>query len=144
MAVHLYCFKPVLPKKLIIMATQTSTMTTQEIARRLTELCRKSDFETAQRELFADDAVSIEPYATPEFEKETRGLQAIIEKGHKFNSMVEEMHGGDVSEPVVADNSFALVMMMDLTMKGKERMKMSELCVYQVKDGKIVSEEFFM
>ena len=144
MAVHLYCFKPVLPKKLIIMATQTSTMTTQEIARRLTELCRKSDFETAQRELFADDAISIEPYATPEFEKETRGLQAIIEKGHKFNSMVEEMHGGDVSEPVVADNSFALVMMMDLTMKGKERMKMSELCVYQVKDGKIVSEEFFM
>lgn len=119
-------------------------MTTQEIANRLAELCRKSDYETAQRELYAEDAVSIEPYATPEFEKETKGLQAIMEKGKKWGSMVETMHGTEVSEPLVADSSFALVMTMDLTMKGKERMKMSELCVYQVKDGKIVSEQFFM
>jgi len=135
------CF---IPKKLIIMATPAISMTTQEIANRLAELCRKSDYETAQRELYAEDAVSIEPYATPEFEKETKGLQAIMEKGKKWGSMVETMHGTEVSEPLVADSSFALVMTMDLTMKGKERMKMSELCVYQVKDGKIVSEQFFM
>lgn len=120
------------------------TMTTQQIAARLTELCRQGQFETAQKELYADDAVSKEPYETPEFEKETKGLDAILEKGKKFESMVEEMHGGDVSEPVVADNSFAFVMTMDATMKGKGRMKMSELCVYEVKDGKIISEQFFM
>ena len=28
--------------------------------------------------------------------------------------------------------------------KGKGRMKTSELCLYKVKDGKIVSEEFFV
>ncbi|HEY6899064.1 MAG TPA: SnoaL-like domain-containing protein, partial [Puia sp.] len=41
-------------------------MTTQEIANRLVELCQKGDFETAQKELFADDCVSIEPYSSPE------------------------------------------------------------------------------
>ncbi len=88
--------------------------------------------------------ISIEPYATPEFEKETKGLPAIIEKGHKFESMVEQMHRLTVSDPIVASNSFACIMRMDMTMKGKERMDMTELCVYQLKDGKIVSEEFFM
>ncbi|MDB5210575.1 MAG: hypothetical protein JWQ30_1402 [Sediminibacterium sp.] len=119
-------------------------MTTDQIARRLVALCRTGDFETAQKELFANDAVSIEPYATPEFEKETKGLDAIIQKGHKFSEMVEEMHGGDVSDPIVAGKSFAMVMRMDMTMKGKGRMDMSELCVYEVKDGKIISESFHM
>ena len=126
------------------MTTQQMTMTTQQIATRLAELCRLGQFEAAQKELYADDAISIEPYETPEFSKETKGLDAIIEKGHKFESMVETMHGASVSEPLVADNSFAFVMSMDLTMKGQGRMKMSELCVYQVKDGKVVSEQFFM
>jgi len=117
-------------------------MTTEQIAKRLEELCRTGDFETAQKELFANDAVSIEPYETPDFAKETKGLDAIIAKGHKFNEMVEEMHGGSVSEPIMAGKSFAMVMSMDMTMKGKERMNMSELCVYEVKDGKIVSESF--
>ncbi len=34
-------------------------MTTKEIADRLVELCKKGDFETAQAELFSEDAVSI-------------------------------------------------------------------------------------
>jgi hypothetical protein len=131
-------------QKFTIMSTQEMTMTTQQIATRLAELCRMGQFEAAQKELYADDVVSIEPYETPEFAKETKGLDAIIEKGHKFESMVEEMHGGSVSEPLVAENSFAFVMSMDMTMKGKGRMNMSELCVYQVKDGKVVSEQFFM
>jgi hypothetical protein len=117
-------------------------MTTQQIANRLVELCRKGEFETAQKELFTAETVSIEPYATPDFEKETRGLDAIIEKGHKFESMVQEMHSMGMSEPIVAGNSFAAVMTMDMTMKGKGRMNMSELCVYEVKDGKVISEVF--
>lgn len=119
-------------------------MTTLEIANRLVELCRKSEFETAQKELFAAGTVSIEPFATPEFEKETKGLDAIIKKGHKFASMVGEMHSMNMSEPIVAGNSFAAIMSMDMTMKGKSRMNMSELCVYEVKEGKIISESFHM
>jgi hypothetical protein len=119
-------------------------MTTEQVAKRLVELCRQGDYETAQKELYADDAISIEPYETPEFEKETKGLKAIIEKGRKFTSMVEAMHGGNVSDPMIAGNVIAFVLGMDVTMKGKERMAMDELCVYHVKDGKIVSEQFFM
>jgi len=119
-------------------------MTTQEIANRLVELCREGDFETTQKELFADDAMSIEPYGTPEFEKETKGLQAIKEKGEKWNNMVETMHEMNVSEPLIASNSFAVTMQMHVTMKGGQDINMTELCVYTVKDGKITSEQFFM
>ena len=119
-------------------------MTTEQIAHRLVALCRLGQFETAQTELFADNAVSKEPMATEDFEKETHGLEAIIEKGRKFSSMVEETHGGTVSDPLVTNNSFAILMSMDMTMKGKGRMNMSELCVYEVKDGKIISESFHL
>ncbi len=119
-------------------------MSTVEIANRLVELCRKGEFETAQKELFSDGAVSIEPHGTPDFEKETHGLDGILEKGKKWGEMVEEAHGMDVSQPLLADSSFAVTMMMDVTMKGGQRMKMTELCIYHVKDGKIVSEQFLM
>ena len=119
-------------------------MKTEEIANRLVALCRQSKWEQAQKELFAANAVSIEPEATPAFQKETKGLPAIIEKGHKFTAMVEAMHSLTISEPMVAGDAFACTMRLDMTMKGQGRMDMSELCVYQVKDGKIVSEQFFM
>ncbi|MGB8193584.1 MAG: nuclear transport factor 2 family protein [Chitinophagaceae bacterium] len=119
-------------------------MTTQETANRLVELCRQGNFEAAQKELFADDAVSKEPYATPEFEQETKGLPAILKKGEVFHGMVDTMHALDVSEPLVADNSFTCTMHMDVTMKDKSHWNMTELCVYKVKDGKIISEEFFL
>ena len=119
-------------------------MNTQAIANRLVELCRKGEFEAAQKELFSKDAVSIEPYATPAFEKETKGLPAIMEKGAKWNAMVEAVHSMNVSEPMVADSAFACNMQMDVSMKGRDRMNLNELCVYTVKDGKINSEQFFM
>ena len=119
-------------------------MKTEEIAKRLIALCREAKWEEAQKELYAAEAISIEPHATPAFEKEIRGLNAIIEKGHKFTAMVETMHSLSVSEPLVATNSFACTMRMDMTAKGQGRMNMTELCVYQVKDGKIISEQFFV
>jgi hypothetical protein len=119
-------------------------MKTEDIAKRLVALCREAKWEAAQKELYAADAVSIEPQATPAFQKETRGLTAILEKGHQFEGMVEKLHSISVSEPVVAESSFACVLRMDVTMKGQGRMKMSELCVYDVKDGKIVSEQFHL
>ncbi len=119
-------------------------MKTSEIAEQLVAYCRKARWAEAQNALYAADAVSIEPYATPAFAKETKGLPAILEKGVKFESLVETMHSLKISEPLLADNAFAFTMSMDVTMKGQPRVKMSELCVYHVKDGKIVSEQFHM
>lgn len=118
-------------------------MSTQEIAAKLADYCRKGDYETAQKELYADDAVSIEPEESPGFARETKGLPAIQEKMKSFRGMVEESYGHTVSEPVVAGNAIAFKFDMDVKMKGRERMAMSELCVYEVKDGKVVSERFF-
>jgi hypothetical protein len=117
-------------------------MTTHEIAQRLVVLCREAKWDQAQQELYADDVISIEPFASPAFAKETKGLPAIIEKGKKFTAMVETMHRLEVSEPLVAGSSFACTMRMDVTMKEQGRMDMTELCVYEVKNGKIVSEQF--
>lgn len=117
-------------------------MTTAEIAQRLVTLCREQKWETAQRELYAADAVSIEPYETPMSPKVTKGLEGIVQKGRHFVSIVETMHALSVSDPIVAGSSFACTMQLDVTMKGQGRMQMAELCVYDVKDGKIVSEAF--
>jgi len=119
-------------------------MSTQQVASRLSELCNKGEFETAQKELFADDAVSIEMQATPDFPKETKGLKAIIEKGKKWSAGVEKIHSLGTSKPTVAHNAIAMTLSMDVTMKGRGRQKMEELCVYTVQDDKITSEQFFM
>lgn len=127
-------------------ATQSrpAQASTENIARRLVALCRDAKWETAQRELFSQDAVSIEPQPGPMFDQETRGLEAIVEKGKKFDAMIEKLHSLKVSDPLVGPSSFACTMNLDITMKGQGRMQMGELCVYEVKDGKIVAERFFL
>jgi len=119
-------------------------MNPNQIAQRLAELCRQGKWEQAQKELFSDDAVSIEPHANPAFEKETKGLNAILEKGHKFASMTQELHKVEISEPIVAGNAIAFKLIMDITMKERPKETWEEICVYQVKDGKIISEQFFI
>jgi hypothetical protein len=119
-------------------------MSTQQVASRLSELCNQGDFETAQKELFADDAVSIEMHASPDFPKETKGLEAILEKGKKWAAGVEQLHSISASKPVVAGNAIAIALSMDVTLKGRGRMKLEEICAYTVKNGKITSEQFFM
>ena len=119
-------------------------MTTKEIADRLVALCRKAEYETAQKELYAKDALSVEPQEGPAFAKETKGLDAILEKGEKFAAMIEQVHANEVSDPLVVGTSFVCLMRLDVTMKGRGRMDMKELCIYDVKDGKIVREEFHM
>ena len=119
-------------------------MTTEQIAKRLKELCEQGQFEHAIKELFSTDAESIEPNASPDFARETRGTDAILAKGKKWNEMVEEQHGFEISEPVVAEDSFALTMHIDVTMKERGRMNHKELCVYKVSGGRIISEQFFM
>ena len=117
-------------------------MTTKEIADRLVSLCREGKVENAQKELYADHATNIELYGTPEFPQETRGLDAIVAKGRKLTAMIEEVHALTISDPLVAGSSFAVAMHLDVTLKGHGRLKMDELCIYEVEGEKIVSERF--
>ena len=116
-------------------------MNTKEVANKLVGYCRNGQFEEATKELYSNDIVSVEPEGAPA--RETVGLTNVIAKGEHFNSMVEEFHGVEVSEPIVADNFFSVGMTIDVTYKGAARAKLDEVCIYQVKDGKVVREEFF-
>jgi ketosteroid isomerase-like protein len=121
---------------------ETAVMTTQDVANRFNELAQSGQWDKIQGELFADNAVSIEPANSPGL-KTVQGIDAIRQKGEQFNQAVEEMHGGYSKDPVVAGNHFSVAMGMDVTMKGMGRMNMEEIAVYEVKDGKIVKEQFF-
>ncbi len=116
--------------------------TTTEIAARLVALCRSGDFAAAQRELYSPNAASIEPEGGPG-PREVRGHEALAAKEKMFNSTFE-VHGCAVSEPLVADAFFSCTMTADVTeRKSGARFPLSELCVYEVRDGKIVREQFF-
>ncbi len=116
-------------------------MTTEQVASRLVALCREGKIMEAQQELYGDDIVSIEPDKAPV--KSAKGIKAVTEKGIQFASMIEERHGGQISEPTVAGNYFSIGWNIDVTMKGMGRINLEEICVYEVKNGKIVTEEFF-
>jgi hypothetical protein len=85
--------------------------------------------------------VSIEPPGSPD--ERTHGIEEKRKKEAGFNETVEEWHAASVSEPLVADNFFSVTMGMDITMKGAGRIKMNEVCVFGVENGKINREHFY-
>lgn len=117
-------------------------MNIQEIANRFHQLSQEGKWNQIQDELYAKSAVSIEPPLAQGMQS-VEGLDAIKKKGEDWGKMVEEVHGGYSQAPVVAGNHFSVAMGMDVTMKGAGRTKMDEIAVYEVKDGKIVKEQFF-
>lgn len=117
-------------------------MTTQEIADRMGLLFKENKWTEIQNELFSDDVESIEPPHARGIQS-VKGIDAVRNKGAEFNKLVEEVHGGFVGDPIVAGNFIAVAMGMDMTMKGMGRVKMDEIALYEVKDGKIIKEQFF-
>ncbi len=116
-------------------------MNTQEIATKLVDLCRKGEYDAIYQELYSPDCISIEPKGA--MVELCEGLDAMAEKGKVWNESMEEFHGSAVGDPILAGNHICMTMMMDATFKGRGRQKTDELCVYEVKDGKIVKEQFF-
>jgi hypothetical protein len=122
--------------------TEEKVMTTQEVANRMSELFKENQWDKVQDELYADDCESIEPANAPGM-KSAKGREALKQKGAAFQQMIEEMHGGWVSELLVGGNYITCAMGLDVTMKGMGRINMNEVCVYEVKGGKVVKEQFF-
>lgn len=119
-------------------------MNTSQVARRLVELCRAGKFSQAQEELFAQDAASLEPPGAPSGPLgSVKGMAAIREKGKAFDESCEKVHSITVSDPLVAGSFFSVTMGLDATFKGRGRSAMEEICVYEVRDGKVVLEQFF-
>jgi len=116
-------------------------MNTQEIADKLVQLCREGKNMDAINELYADNIISLEAVGSPM--ERTEGIDAVKAKTEWWHSTVVEVHGGEVSDAVVAGNFFSVSMKTDVTYKEHGRVMMEEVAVYEVKDGKIVFEQFF-
>lgn len=115
-------------------------MTTKEVADQLVSYCRNNEEDKAYQELYSPEITSVE-MAEPM--KEVHGMEGIQKKGQWWEENFE-VHGTKVSDPVVADNHFAVTFWMDTTHKPSgQRSQMNELAVYQVKEGKIWKEQFF-
>lgn len=117
-------------------------MTTQDTAKRFVYMCRNGKVEEAKEELFVPDITSKEPREGL-LPKESKGMDAIRKKAALFVSHVEYFFGNTISDPLIAGDYFSVAWQSDLQMKGEARKTNKELCVYKVKDGKIVSEQFF-
>jgi len=124
------------------MSTQVETMSAQEVANRLVQLCREGKNADAITELYDDNIVSIEPEGSPMGGK-TVGKEAVLGNTNYWYSTVEELHSSSISNPIVAGDFFACTMNVDATYKEQGRNVMDELCVFEVKDGKIVTSQFF-
>jgi hypothetical protein len=114
--------------------------TVPEIATRLASLCNELKFVEAYTELYAEDAVSIDPnYKNEPF----TGLHNLIEREKQFLANVE-IHDIKVSEAIFAGSYFSVILSMHFTPKGQDSKMIEELCVYKVDKGKIVSQQFFI
>ena len=116
-------------------------MTTQEIADKLVDYCRTEKYHEAY-DLYAEDAVSIEMPGMGE-NQITKGKKNILKGFEEWQASIKEVHGGSVGDPVVMGNHFCVPMSSDCTFEPMGRMKMEELCMYEVKDGKIQRAQYF-
>jgi len=122
--------------------TPNKTMTTSEVATRFHELAQQEKWFEIQDELFAENVRSIEPPTSTGLPN-AQGKAAVRKKGEHLLSQVEAVHKASTTAPVVAGNHFAVGRELDMTVREAGRIQMNEVMLYEVKDGQIVSEQFF-
>ncbi|WAC15229.1 ester cyclase [Dyadobacter pollutisoli] len=124
------------------MTTDKVAMTTHEVAARFNELAQQEKWFEIQDEFFADHVKSLDPPNSPYFGY-AEGKAAVRKKGEDFVKRIEAAHRLYTSEPLVSGNHFAVGREKDLTVQGLGRIQISQIMLYEVKDGQIVSEQFF-
>ena len=117
-------------------------MTTQEVAARFNELAQQEKWFEIQDEFFADNVKSIDPPGSPYFGY-AEGKASVRKKGEDFTSRIEAVHRLYTSEPLVSGNHFAVGREKDITVHGHGRIQISQIMLYEVRDGQIVLEQFF-
>ncbi len=115
-------------------------MSTQDIAHDLVALCKEGKFDEAGEKYWADDVVSVEAMGD---EAESHGKAAARGKGEWWANN-HDVHETKVEGPYVNGDQFTVRFVMDITDKTNgQRMKMDEIALYRLRDGKIAEERFF-
>jgi len=122
--------------------TNKKVMTTQEVADRFNELAQQEKWFEIQDEFFAENVRSIDPPNSPYFGY-AEGRAAVHKKGEDFVGRIEEVHSLSTTAPLITGNHFAVGRVKDITVKPHGRIQISQIMLYEVKDGKIISEQFF-
>jgi hypothetical protein len=113
-------------------------MSTSIVAGRLIELCKDGKFLEAQHELYDTDIISIDPDGS-----KTVGAPNMHAKEQQFLDKLEKFHSISWSEPLIAGSYFTVTLKMEIEFKKAGYKTLEEICVYQVRNGKIVFEQFF-
>lgn len=117
-------------------------MNTQEVANKWAQMCRAGKNLECVNELYAENVVSKEMPGIPNIEIVT-GKNRVWKKTKAWLHNVKEFHSGELSDPIVAGNHFTSKLTYDVTYVDRGRQKVEEVCVFEVKDGKITHEQFF-
>ncbi len=122
--------------------------TTAELAQALVDACQagREATEAMQTELYAHDAVSVEPMAMGPEGTDSVGLDAIKAKGVWWYEN-HTVHSLETEGPFVNGDQFTVIFSMDVTgqvgpMAG-QRFQGREVGLYSTTDGKITREVFF-
>jgi len=125
------------------MATQQKKkLTAQEVAARYHELAQQEKWFEIQDEFFAENVRSIDPPGSPYFGY-AEGKAPVRKKGDDFVKRIEAFHGASTTAPLVTGNHFAVGREIDITVQPHGRIQINQIMLYEVKDGLIVSEQFF-
>jgi hypothetical protein len=122
--------------------TNGQVMTTQEVATRFDELAQQEKWFEIQDELFANNVRSVDPEDSPYFGY-AEGKEAVRKKGEEWVAKIKGVHELSTTHPILAGNHFAVGRNFDITTENFGRIKIEEIMLYEVKDGQIVSEQFF-
>lgn len=116
-------------------------MTNSEVAKKLVELLREGKFFEVYDELFHPDAHHIELQS--EHFSDLKGVDAIKAKDAAMSEHIEDIESMEVGDAIVAAKYIAIPYKITARLKGGNLMALDEIIVYEVKDGKILSEQFF-
>jgi len=121
-------------------------MTTKEIADQLVQLCRAGKNLEAVETLLSDDVVSVEARGDETMPATMTGKATIRGKNEWWLNN-HKIHDASVKGPFPNGDRFTVIYNFVVTpvtgaMAGR-KMRMEEVALYEVRDGKIVREEFF-
>jgi ketosteroid isomerase-like protein len=112
----------------------------RELAADYAALVAAGKMDEAAMKYWADDIVTRE--AMPGEMAETRGKAETLRKAEWWYAN-HEVHGLRSEGPFVNGDSFLLILEIDVTPKGGERMQMREVVSYRIAGDKVVEERYF-
>ncbi len=115
-------------------------ITTHQIARAFTALCKEGKLAEAGQQFWSDDIVSIEAF--PGEHAIQKGRVAVLEKQAQWGKTTT-VHGMQVQGPFLNGEQFAVRFSLDCTGPDGKRGTMEEVALYTVANGAVAEERFF-